>query len=62
MTKIHEALLTAAQNLITAQDELRQFERENPNNTTKQWSSRLYAVGDAEEALRKAVAKARAAP
>jgi hypothetical protein len=42
----------ALQNWFQAQDELREFEKANPNNSTKKWDEKFYAIESAEtEAL-----------
>lgn len=42
---------------LAALDEKRQFEQDYPNDSTKRWDEKLYAVENAESALRTAYAQ-----
>ncbi len=50
-----DAVLIAARQFLDAIDDLRQFEKDHPNDSTKRWDAVFYAKNDAEEVLRNAV-------
>lgn len=52
-----ERLAEAAREYLDASDAFEQFERENLNDCTKNWSSHLYARIDAKDRMRQALAR-----
>ena len=58
-TPTETMLLEALEAWIAAIDARRDFEIENPNNTTKEWWRLLEAVGFAEDAARRAISAAK---
>lgn len=51
------AVTLAARDLVEAIDAFHEFEKENPNNSTKHWDAVFEAKNDAENDLRRALAE-----
>lgn len=61
LPSVVRALVEALEGWVSALDAKREFERENPNNSTKAWDDLFYAVEAAETEARAAIAAAKEA-
>lgn len=55
----HHKLVEALENWLNALDAKRKFERDNPNNVSREWERKLIAVECAEDAARAALSLAK---